>query len=181
MDGIILAGGKSTRMNQYKLLLLYKGKPILFYAIEGMKDFVDNLYVVTGHYDKEIREALKDLDVQIITNKDYEKGMFSSVKKGVEHVGSDFFLLPVDCPFIKKETYKALLNGSGKIRVPSYKNEDGHPIFISFEYKDEILKMPLDSNLKIFRDSKNYEIINVEDEFITTNLNTFLDVEKIKL
>ena len=84
-------------------------------------------------------------------------------------------------PFIKKETYKALLNGSGKIRVPSYKNEDGHPIFISYGYKDEILKMPLDSNLKIFRDSKNYEIINVEDEFITTNLNTFLDVDKIKL
>ena len=179
MDGIILAGGKSTRMKQNKLLLLYKEKPILVHAIEGMKPFVDTIVVVTGKYDKEIREALKGFDVKIVTNFDYEKGMFSSVKTGVKHVGSDFFLLPGDCPFIKNETYLALLKGNGKIRVPSYKGEDGHPIFISYEYKEEILAMPLDSNLKAFRDSKKYEIIDVEDENIVINLNTILDFNKL--
>ncbi len=179
MDAIILAGGKSTRMKQNKLLLVYKNKPILFYAIDGIRDFVDNIIVVTGRYDKEIREALKDVDVKIVTNKDYELGMFSSVKVGVEQVNDDFFLLPGDCPFVTKETYRIILNGTGDIRVPRYLDKDGHPIYISYKYKDEILKMPLDSNLKIFRDSKNYEIINVEDKFVITNLNTFLDVEKL--
>jgi len=179
MDGIILAGGKSTRMKQNKLLLMYKEKPILFYAIEGMKDFVDNLYIVTGKYDQEIRDALKGLDVKIITNENYEKGMFSSVQKGVEQVSSDFFLLPGDCPFIDRSTYQALLNGKADIRVPCYLNKDGHPIYISFKYKDEILSMPTNSNLKVFRDSKIYEIINVRDKFVITNLNTILDVENL--
>ena len=41
--------------------------------------------------------------------------------------------------------------------------------------------MPLDSNLKVFRDSKNYEIINVEDKNIVINLNEFLDYQNIKI
>lgn len=179
MDGIILAGGKSTRMKQNKLLLLYKEKPILFYTIESMAPFVDNIIVVTGKYDKEIREALKDKNVKIITNSDYEKGMFSSVQTGVKHVGSDFFLIPGDCPFVQKETYLSLLKGKGKIRVPRYQNKDGHPIYISYEYKEEILSLPLDYNLKLFRDLKKYEIIEVEDKNIILNLNTVLDIENI--
>lgn len=178
MDGIILAGGKSTRMGTNKLLLPYEGKPFLLHAIEGMKPFVDKIIVVTGRYDKEIREALKNIDVEIVTNLDYELGMFSSVKTGVKRVGSDFFLLPGDCPFVKKETYIALLNGHEKIRIPKYRDKEGHPIFISYEYKDEILSFPLDSNLKEFRNSKKYEIINVEDSNIVLNLNTVLDVNK---
>ena len=178
MDGIILAGGKSTRMGTNKLLLPYEGKPFLLYAIEGMMPYVNRIIVVTGKYDKEIREALRDVDVTIVTNYDYELGMFSSVKTGIKHVGSDFFLLPGDCPFVKKETYIALLNGHEKIRVPKYHNDEGHPIYISYEYKEEILSYPLDSNLKEFRNSKKYEIIQVEDENIVLNLNTVLDVNK---
>lgn len=180
-EGIILAGGKSTRMKTNKMLLEYNGHPIIWYTINGIRPFVSRIIIVTGRYDKELREALKDLDVTFIYNEDYEKGMFSSVLKGVSQTTEDFFIVPGDCPFIKKETYITLLNGNGDIRVPKYLTHEGHPLFVSKKYKEELLSMPLDENLKSFRDSKNYEIINVEDENIIINLNTILDYNKIKL
>ena len=180
-EGIILAGGKSTRMKQNKMLLDFNGHPIIWHTINGMKPYVSRIFIVTGRYDKEIREALKDEDVIFIYNKDYEKGMFSSVITGVKETSEDFFIVPGDCPFVSGTTYLALLNGQGDIRVPQYQQEDGHPIYISKKYKDELLDLSLDNNLKSFRDSKNYEIIFVEDKNIVVNLNSLLDYEKIKL
>ncbi len=181
MDGIILAGGKSTRMGKNKMLIDINGHPVIWHTIQSMSPFVSRLIIVTGRYDKEIREALKEeKDIEIVTNPDYELGMFSSVKTGVKRVAAPFFLIPGDCPFVKKETYEALLEGKGDIRVPNYKGEDGHPIYIDIKYKDEILSLPLDSNLKLFRDSKNYEIIDVRDPNIVINLNAVSDVIKVQ-
>ena len=174
--GIILAGGKSSRMGQNKMLLPFNGEPVIFHTIKGMKPNVDHIIVVTGKYDKEIREALKGQDVEIVYNKDYELGMFSSILTGVAKVEGDFFIIPGDCPFVKAETYQKMLMGRGDIRVPRYKEQEGHPIYISYKFKDELLSRPLDYNLKSFRDEKKYEIIEVEDNNIVINLNTVLDV-----
>ena len=178
-EGIILAGGKSTRMKQNKMLLSFKGRPLISYTIESMRPFVNRIIIVTGKYDKELREALKNDDVIFVFNEDYEKGMFSSVLKGVKETKEDFFIIPGDCPFVEKSTYQKLLDGTGDIRVPSYKGEDGHPIYISKKYKDELLSCSLDLNLKLFRDSKKYEIIKTEDRNIVMNLNNILDYENL--
>ena len=176
---IVLAGGKSTRMGTNKLLLDYKGHPLIWYTIHSVLPFVSRVIVVTGRYDKEIREALKDEHVTIVTNKNYELGMFSSVLTGVKETKEDFLVLPGDCPFISKETFKKILNGKGDIRYPMHQNQEGHPLYISKKYKDELLSFGLDNNLKLFRDSKKCEIINVEDKNIVMNLNTILDFNKL--
>ena len=181
VDGIILAGGKSTRMNTNKMLLEINGHPLLWHTIQSMKPFVNRIVVVTGRYDKEIRDALKDEGVYFVFNPDYEKGMFSSVLTGVSSVSNDFLLIPGDCPFVKESTYIKILNGTGDIRVVSYNGKDGHPIYISKRYISELLNCGLDNNLKMFRDSKNYEIINVEDENILININNVFDVEDISI
>ena len=176
---IILAGGKSTRMKTNKMLLDYKGHPLIWHTIKSFEGLVSKIIVVTGKYDKEIRDALVGEQVTFVYNKDYELGMFSSVIEGIKATSEDFFIIPGDCPFVKKETIKIILNSNGDIRVPSYHDKDGHPIFISKKYKDELLRLPLDYNLKLFRDSKKYEIINVEDKNIVINLNNFLDYQDI--
>ena len=119
-EGIILAGGKSTRMGQNKMLLMYQNHPLIWYTIQSMKPFVSKIIIVTGRYDKEIKETLKNEDVTFVFNENYEKGMFSSVLKGVKETKEDFFIIPGDCPFVKEDTYRKLLKGNGDIRVPSY-------------------------------------------------------------
>lgn len=172
---IILAGGKSTRMGTNKMLLNYKGHPLLWYTINSVKPFVSRVIVVTGRYDKEIKEALKDQKVDFVYNKYYENGMFSSVQAGIKETREDFMVLPGDCPFIKKETFEKILEGKGEVRYPKCGNIEGHPLYISKKYKSELLDLGLDNNLKMFRNSKKCEIIFVEDKNIGMNLNNILD------
>ena len=181
VEGIILAGGKSTRMKQNKMLLDFDGHPLIFYTIQSLLPYVDRLIIVTGKYDQEIRDAIKENDkIKIIKNEQYEKGMFSSVLTGVKETSSDFLLIPGDCPFVSGATIEKILSGCGLIRVPRYQNKDGHPIFISHIYKEKILSMSLDNNLKVFREQEKYEIINVEDPNIVINLNTISDFINLK-
>ena len=172
---IILAGGKSTRMGTNKMLLDYKGHPLLWYTIESVRPFVKRIIVVTGKYDKEIKNSFKDEKVEFIYNKHFESGMFSSVLAGVKVTRDDFMVLPGDCPFVAKETFEKILNGSGDIRYPKCGDLEGHPIYISKKYKSELLDLGLDNNLKRFRNSKKCEIIFVDDKNIGMNLNSSLD------
>lgn len=178
---IILAGGKSTRMGTNKMLLDYKGHPLLWYTIQSVRPFVNRIIVVTGKYDQEIREALKEEKVEFVYNKDYELGMFSSVLTGVRVTKDDFMVIPGDCPFIKKKTFKKILSGTGEIRYPKCGDLEGHPLYISKNYKDELLHFGLDNNLKMFRDSKKCEIIIVEDKNISMNLNNILDFSSLNI
>ena len=168
-QGIILAGGFSSRTKTNKMSLMINHKPILVHTIESMRQFVDKIILVTGHYDQDIRSFIKeDEKLQIVYNKDYEKGMFSSVLCGVQFVDDDFFILPGDIPFIRAVTYDALLKGTKPVRYPTYKGQEGHPLFIKKELKESLQKEGLDSNLRLFRDKQDKEAIEVDDKFIPT-------------
>ena len=172
-QGIILAGGLSSRAKSNKLHFLVDGKPLLIHTIESIYPVVDLLIVVTGKYDEDIRSFVKeDEKIKIVYNKDYEKGMFSSVLTGVKEVNDDFFVLPGDIPFIKKETFLTLLKGNKKVRFPTYLGKEGHPLFIKKELIKELLREPLDSNLKAFRDRQEKEVIEVDDKSILRDIDT---------
>lgn len=175
LNVVILAGGKSERMHQNKILMHYKNKPIIFYTIDIFKNVPSRIIVVTGKYDHEIRDALKDKNVEIITNKNYENGMFSSIQTGVSIVDDDFMIIPGDCPFVSPDTISKMMAGEGSIRIPRYNEKDGHPIYFKYVHKEGILNENVNSNLKKYRDSYKYEIINVDDPNVVINLNYFLD------
>ena len=56
MDVVILAGGKSTRMEDTlpKPIVSVRNKPVLFYQIDYFKDKVDNIIISVGHRANEI-------------------------------------------------------------------------------------------------------------------------------
>ena len=173
IQGIILAGGFSSRAESNKMHFAVNGKPILLHTIESIIPFVEKVIVVTGYYDQDIRSFIKeDEKIKIIYNKDYEKGMFSSVKAGVEQTTDDFFILPGDIPFIKRETFEALIGGKKKVRIPTYQGKEGHPLFISKELKEELLNESLESNLRVFRDRQDKELIPVNDKNILRDIDT---------
>ena len=126
MQGIVLAGGFSSRAKTNKMSFIVDKKPLLIHTIDSLRPFTKKIIVVTGHYDRDIREFLKeDEQVKIILNKHYEKGMFSSVLTGVKEMDDDFFVIPGDIPFVKKETYQLLINGTKPVRYPTIKEKKG--------------------------------------------------------
>ncbi len=177
VTGIILAGGKSTRFGENKLLLDLFNLPLIKQTINCIEPFVNKIVIVTGRYHEELSIALKGYDV--FYNKDYEKGMFSSVLRGVKEVEGDFFILPGDCPFVKKETFTKMLNTSGLLRVPTYKGKHGHPIYFDKSLKDKLLDEDINSSLKAFRDKIGFTEVDVDDENILNDVDTFKDYEKL--
>ena len=178
-EGIILAGGFSSRTQNNKMLLNIDNKPLIIHTINSMKPFVERIIVVTGHYDQEIRKALQDENVEIYYNENYPDGMFSSVLRGVKETKDDFFIMPGDIPFVKNSTYMSLLNGTKDVRYPRYKGKDGHPLFLKKEMIKKLLQEPMDSNLKAFRDRQDCEAIEVEDENINRDIDTMDEYKEI--
>lgn len=180
MQGIILAGGFSSRAKNNKMSLVIDDKPLLVHTIESMYPFVDKIYLVTGHYDQEIRSFIKeDEKIKIVYNKDYPKGMFSSVLCGVAHVDDDFFIVPGDIPFINARTYEALMKGTKPVRYPTFKGKEGHPLFISKSLIKVLLKEGMDSNLRAFRDKQDKEAIPVNDKYILKDIDTVKEYEEL--
>lgn len=181
-DGIILAAGYSSRVKTNKMLLLFKNKPLLYHTIDGMTPFVCHVFVVTGHYHFEIKEALKGMkNVTCIENKNYNQGMFSSIQIGAQEVSDDFFIIPGDCPFVDVSTYKKILNGNKEMRVPSYHGRKGHPLFMQKHLIQKLIDEPNTSNLRIFRDRYDLEIIETNDPNILKDIDTVEDYLALKI
>lgn len=175
-QGIILAGGLSSRAHTNKLMLEINGKPLICYAVDGMRPFVDEIIVVTGKYHNEMLPILKD--VKVIQNKNFKRGMFSSILEGVKNVSSDFFVLPGDTPFVSKNVYKTLLNGSFSIRVPACNGQTGHPVFFRKEHIEKILSESVDSNLREYIAKNEIEKMEVSDSNCLIDIDTIDDFNK---
>lgn len=179
VTGMILAGGCSTRAKTNKLLLQVDEKPLILHTIDSMKPFVDHLIVVTGKYDQELRPYLKD--VEVIYNKDYELGMFSSVLAGIKNVDSDVIILPGDMMNISPNTFKTLLNNKGTITIPTYKGQNGHPLFLNKKMCELLKKEDVNSNLKLFvnKNSESINYVEVNDPFIKFDVDTMKDYQTL--
>ena len=177
ITGVVLAGGYSTRAKTNKLLLNVDDKPLILHTIDSIRNFVDKVIVVTGRYDKELRPYLKDVD--IVYNKDFDLGMFSSVKAGIKNVDGDAIILPGDMANISHQTLEAILSNKGCITIPTYNGVKGHPLFINKTMVDLLKKEDINSNLRLF--TNKYEskvnLVEVKDPFINFDIDTIKDYE----
>ncbi len=175
--GIILAGGKSSRLGKNKMDLIINTRKIVEHTIYNMSNYVDFVTLVTGHYKTEV--DLPNIEIKKTYNQDYEQGMFSSIQCGVKQIQDDVFIIPGDYPMVKGDTYDTILRGSGSLRVPTYKGRRGHPIYISKELLEEIKREPISSNLKVWRDKHIVTYIEVEDRGILLDIDTIEDYQNI--
>lgn len=179
--GVILAGGYSRRMGRNKMVLDHGGKPLIAHCIETMRPFVDSIIVVSGRYHDAIADVLQTFpDVRVIHNPEYPKGMFSSVKAGLQVVDDDVFLIPGDMPLVKPSTYLALLDHADSLMaVPAYEGRRGHPIYIRHNLINDLLNESDASNLKRFRDSVGFTTVPVDDKGVLIDIDTLKDYNNL--
>lgn len=180
-QGLILAGGFSSRMKQNKMTLRIQDRELICHTIESMRYFVDVIYLVTGYFHEDIINAIhSDPKVVVIHNFNYEQGMFSSIQTGAEKLSDDFFLIPGDMPFIQKKTYQNLLSAKGDIRIPVFQSQTGHPIYIAKEWLPALRKESSDSTLRYFISGKPKTLVNTNDPGILMDVDTEQDYSHIK-
>jgi len=177
-EGIILAGGKASRIGENKLLLPYKGKPIIMHVIDAMRQHTTKIFIISGKYHQSLQQTLSgEQDVSVIYNEDYEKGMFTSVLKGIANASEDCYIMPGDMPKIQVKTFEILrtLQSDSQIYVPSYNYKRGHPIFIKQSLFPALLKEDQSSNLKRFRNNQGFITVPVDDEGVLIDIDTHKD------
>ena len=180
IEGIILAGGKSSRMKQNKMLLPYLGKPLIYHTVQSMITYCNKITIVTGHYTEDYTSLFEsDNKVHIIHNDQYQLGMFSSIKKAIKDVNSNIFIIPGDYPLVSKTTYEKLIQGDGLIRVPVCSGRRGHPIFISHNLVLDLKNEDISSNLKVWRDKHEVNYIEVKDEGIYKDIDTVSEYRQL--
>ena len=181
MVGIVLAGGSSTRAKVNKLLLEVDRKPLVCHTINTISPFVDKVIVVTGKYHDELCKVITN--AEIVFNSNHEKGMFSSVLAGAEAaLGNNVLLIPGDITNVSGASIRALVMGTKAIRIPSYNGVTGHPVYLSKEILDELIKEPVNSKLCDFiaKHNNETEIIEVNDKFINFDIDTIEDYNKLR-
>ncbi|WP_168169730.1 NTP transferase domain-containing protein [Candidatus Izimaplasma bacterium ZiA1] len=180
VDGIILAGGFSSRVGKNKMILKFLNKPLIYHTVKSMSNVCKSIIIVTGKYQEDYQTILKEFkNIKIVHNELYEQGMFSSVLKGIDNTNNDIFLIPGDYPLVKEFTYKLILQSNGEIRVPTFSGRRGHPIFISKELIPLLKQEGIASNLKVFRDKFEVNYIEVEDQGILLDIDSLTDYEKL--
>ncbi|CAN5713883.1 hypothetical protein BH10BAC2_BH10BAC2_17090 [soil metagenome] len=151
LTAIVLAAGLSTRMGTAnKLLLLYEGKAIIERTILNLLDAgIQEVIVVTGYEADKITMAVQYLPIRIIYNTAYEKGMTTSIQKGVASAnGKGYMVCLGDMYAITPEEYSVLKISFEEqvkldekcITIPRYNNEKGNPVIFAAAYKDAILQ-----------------------------------------
>ncbi len=179
MNIVLLAGGYSSRVGLNKLALPIGDVSVIVYNIKKLSQISNKIILVTGRYHEELSDIVKNLDVNIVYNKNYSQGMLESIKTGVNQTDDDFFILPADYPLVSVNTFLELLKTKKDIAVPTYKGKKGHPIFVRKKFKGGILEIDDKSNLREFRDSKDVHYIDVDDEGVILDIDTMNDYYKV--
>ena len=189
ISAIILAAGYSSRMGALKPLLKLGARTVLerviaLFSGSGIKDVI----VVVGHGASQTIPIAHECGAQAVINRQFDRGMFSSVQEGVRALSPDsraFFMLPVDIPLVRPQTIEELLKayygGMGKIVFPTFLGKRGHPPLIDALYRNEILSHPGEGGLRaILRNHEDQSIqIEVADEMILFDLDTPADYEAL--
>ncbi len=137
ISGLIIAAGLSSRMNSFKPLLRIKDQTIIQVIVDKLLNVCDDVVIVTGFKSDEIKNAIIKSDrIKFVNNAEYEKGMFSSLKKGLGESGnSDWTIYHfVDQPFLPESFYSDFvtrIDQNYNWIQPEFNSVKGHPILIS--------------------------------------------------
>ena len=177
IGAVILSGGYSSRMDGFKPLMKLGKQTLLERTVHLFHSGgVNRIVAVTGHRKKDVKEEAVRLRIRSVHNKEYDKGMYSSVCAGVKQMkGMDaFFILPVDIPLIRPVTLSTLLKNTFAKGVvyPAFSGERGHPPLISSALISAILKFDGKGGLKALLEQFPGKDVPVWDEGILMDADT---------
>ena len=175
ITGIILSGGKSSRMGTDKGFLLYNGKPFVQHSIEALKPLVSNIIIVSNNEDYDVFEFERIED--IIEN----AGPLAGIYSGLKHSSTDYNLvLSCDIPLINSEILKNLIDAiDDESKIIQIESEGKKmPLIALYKKKCERIFFKLlnegERRLQFAVNQckvKNV-VLNNEDSYFTQNINT---------
>ncbi|OGW02362.1 MAG: hypothetical protein A2W77_05660 [Nitrospinae bacterium RIFCSPLOWO2_12_39_16] len=125
MTGVILAGGRNSRIGQNKAFLEIGGKMIIERTIEIYKKIFDEILIITN-----TPEDYQYLGLKVYTDLIPNRGSLGGIYTGLHYSKSDYtFFSACDMPFLNEKVIRHIIKGARDydIIVPYYKHRL-HPL-----------------------------------------------------
>ena len=182
ISAILLAAGQSKRMNgENKLTKEIQGAPLIKHSVKSiLASSIDELIVVLGHQKETIEKLIdKDEKIKFVFNKDFESGIASSIKTGLNNLSEKteaFFICLGDMPMVNLNIYNQLIKSINKkeIIVPTHKGQQGNPVLFAKSMKEKIINISGDVGAKKILELNKSKILNVKitNQSIRKDFNT---------
>lgn len=175
IEGIILAGGTSSRMGRNKALLPFAGKTLIEHIIDSLRPYCWPIQVVTSKRNHDEFTFLQDI---ILTTDIYhEKGPLAGIHAGLKNISAHYgFVMACDMPIFSTNLFVQLkkeLNDQDAVLCP------GQPFHALYHKRIlAILETCIhQQELKFSNmlDQINAHFVESEDESCFLNLNSTHD------
>ena len=180
---IVLAAGRSARMGeQTKLFLKIKDCSMLQQVVRNLESsLVERIFVVTGHERERVREELSDAKVTFVHNRDYAKGLSTSLRCALAQLPKKYDAALVclgDMPYVNGKQIDGLIDAFSpatekSICVPTYQGKRGNPVLWSRRFFQEIMEVQGDVGARHL--IGEYEDLVVEVEVDNVGVMTDID------
>jgi molybdenum cofactor cytidylyltransferase len=153
---ILLAAGESSRLGSPKQLLHWRDRPLLAHSIQQARAVLsERVIVVLGANSDAIKTAVDLNTVTTIANPDWQQGIASSIRAGVQALpdtATAALILLCDQPLINADHLQSLLNRwndkQNYIVASQYPNSVGVPALFPAEYFPQLLALTGDKGAK---------------------------------
>lgn len=178
--GILLAAGSGSRFGGGKLLhRLHDGTPIGLASLRNLRKALPDVIAVVRAGDDELSQLLESEGIVVTLCEDAHLGMARSLACAIRaRMNAGAWVIALgDMPFVASETIGAvarLVAQSGRIVVPAYRGERGHPVGFGSRYRAELLGLEGDEGARsvVKRHAQDVEIIDCEDAGILRDIDT---------
>ncbi len=180
ITGIILAGGKSSRMGTEKGLIIYKNKPFVEHIIEAMSPLVDNIIIISNN------KAYESFGFKCYEDLIKNTGPLAGIYTGLRYSKTDYNLIvSCDIPLVKTIVLQKLIDQKNDASEVIQLQSQGKnmPLIALYKKSCEVIFMEeLHQNQKkvqkaLKKCNVKTVIIDGSLEQVTANINTPEDLE----
>lgn len=183
---ILLAAGASKRLGKPKQLLQFQNETFLKRSVKIALDSVCHpIIVVLGANAEKLTDEIKEFDVEIVENKEWENGMGTSIQIGMKRFlenypnASAVVSMVCDQPFVSVDLIEQLVKvfrlTGAPIVASAYGETVGVPALFSRRIFQELMLLKADNGAKkiIYEHRKN--VVKIPFEAGVTDVDTEQD------
>lgn len=191
---VLPAAGSSRRMGRPKLLLPFKGGPLVAGVVNALLGGgAGEIVLVTSPDDGDLQGWARRAGIESAVNPDPGRGMLSSIREGIAALGGSaelarrgaiLLVAPADLPNLQAETVLDLLRrmreSGAPIAEPVFQGKRGHPLAIAPRLIPEIDTLDPNVGLRQLRNRHEAELLEMEtaDAGVVQDVDTPEDFER---
>jgi molybdenum cofactor cytidylyltransferase len=187
VGGVVLAAGKSTRVDGLKQLLRFREKSLVAHSVEtALEGDLSPVIVVVGEGSEAVKGVLEHYPVQFVENPEPDRGQSTSVHLGLEalrdHVDAIIFLL-ADMPLVTSELVKTLVGKHqhtlSPIIAPFSEGRRGNPVLFDRQTFDSLQEVSGDQGGRaVFT---RYPVVGVDwDDSVLFDVDSEDDLRRMR-